>query len=102
MLVIFRGQSSKPEIGIKEGHLRQRAKCRVCSRGLGEKYLQQLEMRVRRKEISSLRQILEVVSPGDAVVIHEFEDRASDRLIPAGWRNDFVRAQVSKRSCGHQ
>src|SRR5258708_39285223 len=81
MLVVFEGVAVTSEVGIDEGDLWKRP-----GRSLGEKGFQGQEVRIGRAEDAALRGILEVVRPGDVVLIEKIEDGSAGGFVTAGGR----------------
>ena len=53
--------------------------------------------RAEEAEAAALRGILEIIRPGDAVVVEQVENRTSDGLVAVGyWREGVAGGQVAK------
>src|SRR5690242_6641193 len=102
MFVVLSSQAAnQTEVGIDKRYLRKRRHsgrpCRLC-----EKHGQRQEVwvhsgRAEWAKIAALRCILEVVGPGQPVLVHQVEDRSGDRLVPTGWRKNFGGGEMSER-----
>ncbi len=80
VLIVFELPSEQAEIGINKCHLRQRTNAWYSPR-LRQKHLKRQEMWINaccaeQPEAASLRRILEVVGPGNFILIEQVEDRS--------------------------
>jgi len=81
MLVVFQGRSGQAKIWIDKRDRGQQSQCGFDKKsGKG----QEVRIKVRRAEKTearSLRGVLKIIGPGNAVFIEQVEDRAGNRLI---------------------
>src|SRR6266404_3290856 len=54
------------------------------------------------KETSRLRRILEIIRPGDAMIVEQVENRSGNWFVSSWRRKGVVGGQMSERSCRHQ
>ena len=53
--------------------------------------------RAEKAETATLRRILKIIRPGDAVLVEQVEDRAGDGLVAVRyWREGVAGGQVAK------
>src|SRR5712671_6216043 len=94
MLVIFGRGPGQAEIWIDE---RNRRQCACC--GLNKKSCKGQEVRINARgaentEAGSLRGILEIIGPGNAVFIEQVENRSGNRLVTSRRGKRIVRRQM--------
>src|ERR1700721_3569045 len=66
-----------------------------------------MEMRINSScaegtEAATLRRVLEIVGPGDAILIKQVKNRPRDRLVSAGGRERVGGGQVAEGGSRHQ
>ena len=83
VFVVLQGVSGRSKIRVDEGNLRKR----TYSGRLRQENWQWQIMNIGGTEAVTLRYILEIIGPGDAVLIQQIKNGSCDRLVaPRRWK----------------